>query len=273
LKALDFLYVGNVPSLIKLDIWKNFLKSLGIEFRYESSEEIPDLHKSNFQGIRFSEAFVSEVYHKAKGVSPLMVQLQAVDFLYIRNKEYWPKLVMREGLHSAILHKHSQLSAREGGLIVGSGTEAKMVASILIELGFRHITFVENDSNIPKNFIEELKLNYFQINIEVIGPDKVILLPGIYSVIVNTWDNVTGSDLLTDLLYFNYLKEPGLVINLKKIEGQDSLIEEAQAINEKTIQRKEIDIFIELNSIRPFVELNEKKIRDFVQLVLTSNTN
>jgi hypothetical protein len=198
-----------------------------------------------------------------------MVQLQSIVFLYFKENEYCPKLLLRECLHSAILHKHSQLSAREGGLIVGSGIEAKIAASILIELGFNHITFVENEESLSKNFIQELKSSYFGVNIELLPPYKVILLPGVYSVIINTWDIAKESELLTDLLYFNYLKDPGLVINLKTPPDQDLLIEEAQAINEKTIQKKEIDTFVELALLRPFVELSEKKIRDFVNSFLS----
>jgi hypothetical protein len=263
LKKLAFLYVGQVPEVVSSEKWKHFLISLGFEFEYESSDKLPNLADCKYQAIRFDSDFIYEAYKKVKGANPLMVQLKAVDFLYFKNKENWPKLVLREGLHSAILHKHPQLNAREGGLIVGSGHEAKIAASILVALGFSHISFVENEEKIPKNFIEEMKLTYFRVNIEILSPDKVILLPGIYSVIINTWDISKESELLTDLLYFNYLKKPGLVINLKKPKDHDLLIEEAKAISEKTIELKEIQTFIELASIRPFVELSEKKVRDF----------
>lgn len=261
------MYVGTLPNLVESGKLTHFLKELGVDFRYEQSAEIPDLTKGVFNAIRFSESFLKDAYHKAKGVTPLMVHLQVVDLLYHKNGEYWPKLLLRDGLHSVILHKHPKLSAREGGLIVGSGVEAKLVASVLIELGFSHITFVDDEETVSVDFINEMKAIYFQIKIEVIGPHKVILLPGIYSVIINTWDIVAESDLLTDLLYFNYLKEPGLVINLKKPQDFDLLIEEAKAIHQKTIQRNEIDVFMELNSIRPFVELNEKNIQNFISSI------
>lgn len=267
MKALRLLFVGPTPEIYNHEFWQVWTKSLNLDIQMDTSDEFPEknvLAKLHYHGVRCADNFMLTAFKNTKGATPMLVQLQVVDYFYLKNKEYWPKLLLREGLHAAILKKHPNLSTQEGGLIVGTGRDAKLAASVLIELGFDRITFVDNDEHVAKDFLTDLKKNYFQIKFDLITTDKVILLPGVYSVIVNTWDIGKESELLTDLLYFNYLKEPGLVINLKRPLGSDALIEEAKAINEKTIERNEIEIFVEIQGLRPFVELNENQINDLL---------
>jgi hypothetical protein len=261
--------MGFKSDIQQEEYWQKWTKKLNLNITIETCDHLQDWAKLvnlKYHCLRIGENLVEAAFKETKGVSPLMVKLQIVDYLYLKNNEYWPKLIMREGLHSAILKKHPNLSTQEGGLIVGTGRDAKLAASVLIEMGFNHITFVDNDEENAQKLLADFQKNFFRIRFEVISTDKVILLPGIYSVIINSWEWESGKDseLLTDLLYFNYLKEPGIVINLKKTQGVDSLIEEAKAFNEKTIQRNEIDLFVEINALRPFVEIKEHHISELL---------
>lgn len=185
---------------------------------------------ADYDLIRFDRHWAAEAFQLVMAAPPLITTLKTVDLLYKKRDTLWPHLNFKEAIHSTILQNHPYLNTKGSGLIIGGSTEAIQVAHVLAELGLKHITFVVDTDAIGTQFLALMKGSLFQINFEVITKEKIILLPGIYSVMVCCEDLRNNAALVTSILYFNYLERGGLILNCVYPLGEVPLTEEALAI-------------------------------------------
>ncbi len=188
-----------------------------------------------FDLVRLSQSEAKGAYPLLLAASPLISALETVDLFYKKNGAFWPHLNFKEGIHSTILQHHPYLNTKGSGLVVGSSVEAIQAIFTLVELGLKHITLVTENNSRSFALQEFVRSSLFQIKFEVITKEKVILLPGIYSVMVCCEDLRGNTALLTALLYFNYLERGGLIFNTLYPLEMMPLIEEALAIGAKCI--------------------------------------
>lgn len=196
----------------------------------------------NYDLIRFDRDWAVEAFHLVTAAPPLITTLQTVDLLYKKRGVLWPHLNFKEAIHSTILQSHPYLNTKGAGLIVGDSVEAIQVAYVLVELGLKHITFVVESEAVGSPFLELMKNSLFQIHFEVITKEKIILLPGIYSVMVCCKDLRDNAALLTSILYFNYLERGGLILNCVYPLDTVPLTEEALAIGAQCVSLPMIQI-------------------------------
>lgn len=194
--------------------------------------------KTLFDGydlIRFDRDWAAEAFHLVAAAPPLITILETVDLLYKKRGILWPHLNFKDAIHSTILQNHPYLNTKGSGLIIGDSVEAIQVAHVLVALGLKHITFVVESEAIGSPFLELMKNSLFQTHFEVIIKEKIILLPGIYSVMVCCKDLRDNHALLTSLLYFNYLERGGMILNCVYPLGSVPLMEEGLAIGAKSV--------------------------------------
>ncbi len=257
-----FLYVGTKNYFTNLEILKHNLKNLNINFEFEFTDCYPEKLNTHFDGIRLAEPFQNIAFQKKiSKVNTLISRIGIVDFIYQKNLNWWPSLILKEALHLAIVHKHQNLSSRERALIIGVSIDSKIAFDVLVLMGFKSFTIVGESQEEANEFKSSVQTKYFSLDIEAISSDKVILLPGVHSIVVNTWNLNKKSDLLTDLLYFNYLKGKGLVLHFYSDDEKDPLISEANAIQEKTISRLDLLIFKEIAALRYIIDIDESKLK------------
>jgi len=200
--------------------------------------------------VRFDRNWSQEVFNLVIVAPPLITVLQSIDLIYKKKGSFWPQLNFKDGVHSAILQNKPYLNTNGAGLIVGSSTDAIQVAYVLAELGIKQITFVVESDNIRSPLLELMKNSLFQINFEVITKEKIILLPGIYSVMICCEDLKHNSDLLTALLYFNYLERGGLILNPVYTLDKVPLMEEALAIGATCVDLPQIQLHEEVVALQ-----------------------
>jgi hypothetical protein len=97
----------------------------------------------------------------------------------------------------------------------------------------------------------------FDIKIEAFKVDQVVLLTGIYSLLICFEDLRKNSELLTALLYFNYLLRGGLVINAGFPIDNTALLEEAAAIRARVIDRSDIKLHLEISALRKVLPISQ----------------
>lgn len=226
-------YLRSDPSALS----EEEIKSSSIETRKGTA-----LHPMflDYDLIRFERSWGGEAFHMVQAAPPLMTSLQSVDMIYKKNETFWPSLSFKEGVHSAILITQPYLNTKGAGLIVGSSAEAIQSAYVLVELGLKQITFVVENDIINTTFLDSMKRSLFQVKLEAVTREKIILLPGAYSVMICCEDLRVRPDLLTALLYFNYLERGGVILNAVFPLDQVPLQEEALAIGAKFIGMPEL---------------------------------
>lgn len=253
---LKVLHVGEIPFFMPWREWYKKVEQVShhtVDYHQRSNpvalseEEINSLSKDStreaaphplfldYDLIRFERNWGVEAFHMVQATPPLMTSLQIVDMIYKKNGTFWPHLSFKDGIHSAILSTQPYLNTKGAGLIVGSSVEAIQTAYVLVELGLKQITFVVENDNINVNFLESMRRSLFQIKFEAITKEKIILLPGAYSAMICCEDLRARPELLTAILYFNYLERGGLILNAVFPLDQVPLQEEALAIGAKYI--------------------------------------
>ncbi len=259
---IKVLHIGELPFPLPWEEWYSKIeKAFHVKVSFEKRDHLSGDKKSieGYHLVRLSPSFVHEAYLLFSATPPLLSILQSVDFIYKKDHQLWPQLLFKEGLHSAILMKHPTLNIKGAGLIIGSSTEAVQAVFVLVELGLSQVTMVVEDE---KQIIEIKKLlrqALFQVKFEFITREKVILLPGIYSVIICCEDLKNKQDLFTSILYFNYLEKKGLVINAGAPLEKLPLVEEAQAIGATTVDIPELQIHQEVRALQKVLPITNKE--------------
>ncbi len=272
-REFSILHIGEIGFPIPWEQWNSKIEStLNCSFKTDVVDDLsggtPLLKKYSF--TRLSRGWAGEAYSLFKASSPLVTQVHYIDFIYNKNGSLWPHLLHKDAIHSVILERQPYMNIKGAGLVVGVSQEAILAAFVLVELGIKQITFVIENEEAGGPLLNLLKQSLFEVRFDVISKHKVILLPGIYSVIVCYEDLREQTELVTALLYFNYLERGGLVINAGTQLEKVPLMEEALAIGAKVVDISEVQIHEELMAIRKVIPLSESVLKKLIQSVQVS---
>ncbi len=144
------------------------------------------------------------------------------------------------GLKKMILDVGSGLDLKGSILIVGAGAGARVAAAAFINVGYKKVNITNKFSEQAEDLIEDLERKYFDIEFEFIPEEKLVLLPGTNSVLVNTTPLLPSNDLLNELYYFNFLKSPGIVFDFTTVPIDTPLVLEAEALGIKVVRGFEV---------------------------------
>lgn len=271
-RDIKILHVGNLSFPMNWKEWYSVVeKAFQRKIILEEQETIGGIQGAldEYDLIKLSSRFFYEASLLFSAVPPLLSLIQSVDLVFKKDHQLWPHLIFKEGLHSSILMRHPSLNIKGGGLIIGGSSEALQSAFVLAELGLSQITLVVEDEKQGESIKKLLTQALFQIQIEIITREKVILLPGVYSVLVCCEDLKNKQDLLTSILYFNYLEKTGLVVNAGASLEKLPLVEEAQAIGATVIDITELQIHREVRSLQKIMTISNKDANQLIHALLT----
>ncbi len=274
LEPLNVLHVGAIEFPIPWEDWYAGVgKVLGVQIGCKNQDHLSaqDLvsHFKKFDFIRLSPGWSTEASHLFPASAPLINRLHYVDLIFRKNKTLWPYLLHKDAIHSVIIDKQPCLNIKGSGLIVGYGPESILAVHVLADLGFKHITVVVEKDIDAQALLSLFRGSLFDVKFEIITRDKIILLPGIFSVVIVYSDLHKEIDLLTALLYFNYLERGGLVINAGFQCPEVPLLEESAAIGAKVVDVNEVQLHHELMAFRKILPLPREILKRMASLIST----
>jgi shikimate dehydrogenase len=192
------------------------------------SHLLPDILK-NHSVVRVESPFAEIILSHFKSQPALIRSIGAADTLVkvgdnwdLRSATYW-------GLEKALGELKQGLDRDSSALIVGAGAAARVAAAVIIKLGFRNVRFTNRQAERAQKIIDYFKKIYFDVELEYIPPEKLVLLTGTHGVLINTTPFTPDNALLNELYYFNFLKAPGLVVDLATA-AETPLMKEAREI-------------------------------------------
>lgn len=242
--------------------WEDWYRQVGeilnwkINFKLLKGD-ISSLHQLNsFDLVRLVPEQAQRVAPLFKASAPLISTMKYADIVYKKKASLWPHISHKEAVHSVILDKYPKLNTKGAGLIVGESPQAIVAARTLVELGIKHITFVLDNVTETDSFLQVVGQSLFEVHLEVIQKDQVILLPGIYSVMICYYDLKEEKELLEGLLFFSYLMHGGLII-MNTTMDLAPLREEASAIGAKVVDSVMLQVHDELMALRTIVPLHQ----------------
>ena len=194
----------------------------------------------DFDQLRVGAPFGSLLAANMEQSNAMTMTLQSADCLQQINGKWWPRSLMSEALLRGILRKKLSIDLHSKAIVIGTGATAKASLHPLIKLGFQQIAFTDTDVAAGYDFIDKLKRRIFGVEFEFVEQQDISLLPGTFSVVVNTTPDTGSNSLIEDLSFFNYLRPQGVVIDLSVAPGELSFIGQAKLVQAQSLSGYEI---------------------------------
>lgn len=227
----EFLKQNNHPSELNL---------IQLENEGELKKSVEDC-KPSTESMRFASDLY-EVAAQLYETNPVQtLTLKVGDGLKLSNQSWWLRCYTFQALNHLISKYGTEINLEGEVLIIGSGGFARLCASAFIRIGFKNINISSLDLAQTQSLAKDLEKSYFGVRAKAIPSDQLILLPGTHTVLINTLkDTPEAQNLLTELYYFNFLKQGGMVWDLNFLAINSELTKEAQDVGAFTLNGVEL---------------------------------
>lgn len=149
------------------------------------------------------------------------------DGMIRKDGKWWPMCALYEAFSQLLKDIGHQLDLSASVMVAGSGAAARIAVAVFFKAGFRNFLISSFDESEANKMIQEINSRMFGLSIRWIAKDKIVLLPGETSALVNCTLASEENTLLAELCYLNFLKRPGLLIDLPLAKENNQLIIEA----------------------------------------------
>lgn len=246
----------NQPSLSLLHM-QEFLKTKNLEieiafFSPESSESLfVDLKKLKaFDFLRLTYESSQKIL-EGWGTQPAQVRLLGCcDTFLHEGKSFGPRVILYEILREAIIAKVSDHDIKETGYVICNDMKGRLLVSLLLSLGHRKVFLVGEDEDFVNREVEFLQR--FHIGTEILGlsANDLTLQTTRASILINTIHFSDDNPILNDLVYFNFMKSGGAVLDLDFEKNKSLLLEEAQRASLKVLAPTYVSSFYDFSLIK-----------------------
>lgn len=223
-----------------------YLRELGVENEFEPfaspDEGLEDLSKlDHLHYVRISSRFGPQVLKLVPVQSSWITTLGVIDGMMKREDgKWWPMCALFEAFGALIFELGQDLDMRGSVLVAGAGGTARIAIAALFKAGFRNFlmtNFKESEAQIT---IDEVRSKFFGLTLQYVPLEKIVLLPGESTVIVNCTPSVEQNPLLVELSYMNFLKRPGFLFDVSRSKTPSLLVQEAKDAGVRVISGVEL---------------------------------
>jgi hypothetical protein len=200
-----------------------------VQLEYKESEDwsqelgqIPDIRH-----VRWGDSIQIKIAKTSKVQSSWTALLGLADGMVLRDGRWWPLCASYEILSQGIISIGEGLDIRASAFVTGAGAMARAGIAALFRMGFRKFRIVSANAPEAENLKQELAVKFFGIDIELVPPEKIVMLGGVSSIVLNTLTELEAPELVTEISYLNFLKRPGALIDVSMSPKQTLLLKEA----------------------------------------------
>lgn len=207
----------------------------------DSTNEIHDLNVfSKFDHVRLTTRIGGQVLRHVKVQSSWVTLLGVVDGMTKVDGAWWPLCAVYQSLGEILIELGRGLDMRGNVLIAGAGGEARVALASFFKAGFRQFLVTNYEASEAEAMVKEMRGKFFGLEITHIPMDKIVLLPGETSVLVNTTPHIEENALLVELSYLNFLKRDGYLFDFHRSPKPTVLAQEALDAGVKVIGGQQI---------------------------------
>lgn len=247
-KVFKWVEIARDSTPIRYEVLSDCINKKGSANEFTSLEVAPaDFDDAlaealeKYDAIRLASPYGLQVVDKLQGQRADIVHLGAGDSLVKKADGRWVLTATGlEGMKHIVRVHGKKIHLKASSLIVGSGAQARFSIVALMQIGVKHFKISNQFQEQAKELIAELKRKYFGVEFEFIPEDRLVLLPGTNSVLINSTPLVTSNSILRELYYFNFLRTDGLVIDLTFLPLTTPLVKEAQQIGIQSVRGYEV---------------------------------
>lgn len=193
-----------------------------------------------FDHIRISNRIGPLLMKHLKVQSSWTTLLGVVDGMNKTPHGWWPLCALYESFGQVLIQLGQELDKRGSVLIAGSGGTARTAIAAFFKAGFQNFLVTNFDEVEAQQLIRDVRSRFFGLTVTWVPMERIVLLPGESSVIVNCTPSVEENALLIELSYLNFLKRPGFLFDLSRGGKPSLLVAEAQDAKVRTISGIEI---------------------------------
>lgn len=227
-------------------------KNLETEISFYSADVLESLiqDKQKLKSFHFLRVTYesSQKILETWGPQPTQVRLLGCcDTFLHEGKSFVPRVILYEALREAIVSKISNYDIKDAGYVICNDMKGRLLISLLLSLGHRKVFLVgENEEFIDK---EVEFLQRFHIGTEILGlpAHHLTLQTTRASILINTIDFTDDDTILNDLVYFNFMKNGGAILDLNFEKSKSVLLEEAQRASLKTLSSSYVSSFYDFS--------------------------
>ncbi len=195
---------------------------------------------SAFDHVRVSSRLAPDLVRQLKVQSSWTTLLGVVDGMNNTARGWWPLCALYESFGNVFIALGQDLDMRGNVFIAGAGGTARIAIAAFFKAGFQNFFVTNFDEEEAQKMIQEVRARFFGLTIQWVAMEKIVLLPGESSVLVNCTPSVEENALLTELSYMNFLKRPGFLFDVSRSPKPSVLVQEAHDAGVRVISGAEL---------------------------------
>lgn len=260
---------GLIPDLENI---KRHLQSVNTAFESAIYDTLPNLRMANLEGslIRCGLEFGSE-HVTQLAMAPENVRFtKTFDFLTYENSIWVPRLRYFDLLRRRIVTHFGNVEIKECAGIIFDSEVGDGLVSVAVSLGYKTILLFVPDGSEDK--VSEFSRYYIGVKFKTIPFSTITQNKDTTSLIVNAVNVEGNSGLMSDLAYFNFMSNKGIVIDLVSKTPIHPLLFEAEKAGLRTMKRRDITAFYDYESLKLVYDQAEAAKDEFLQNYLEIET-
>lgn len=215
--------------------WVNLsaqLRTLGVANEYVkwegSTTEFADIAALDaFDHVRVSTSIGPALLKKLKVQSSWSTLIGVIDGMVKNEHGWWPLCALYESFGQILIKIGQELDVRGSVMVAGAGGIARVAVAAFFKAGFKNILLTNFKVEEAQKLMEEIRSKMFGLNVQWVPMEKIVLLPGESSALVNCTPSIEENALLIELSYLNFLKRPGFLFDSSRFPKSSVLVQEA----------------------------------------------
>lgn len=192
--------------------------------------------------------------------------LYCADSMFFQDSKWWPRLNLKEAIRILIVKKARSLDIKESAYVVGQGAMLRMLGALVAGFGFSKVYLVGLSLTDVEHQMQELKQNFMGVDWRPLEAHQLTMQTIGATLLINSLSLANDSGLMSDLAYFNFMKNQGLVVDLNVVPIDNPLIEEAKRASLRTLSGFEVRtqqdlLFIERLGYLPLISVDAYAIK------------
>ncbi len=190
---------------------------------------------SDYEHVRFTGAFSRWIPGASSQFDLSEALLRVGDGMIYFENRWWVRSALREAICRQISSWDKLLDLTADVFIVGTGASARASISALFKAGFRRFRVTGRSQESYQKMVDDMVKHHFDIFFEFVPREKIVLMTGQHSIVVNASPLGENNELLNELSYLNFLKRDGVVWDLALSSHATPLLQEAEDVGLMTV--------------------------------------
>lgn len=199
-----------------------------LELPVEFVDSIAEPLKAKIGGLIVEPSQSDEWLKKIKSASTDVIRVGFLDSLLQDHGRLWPRNLYFSVFREAIVRAVGQLDITSWAYVAAEGPWARFGVAVAFDLGYRRVRVICNQEGAVDDLRERMSHFCFGLEVEGLRTSDVTLQPNNGSMLLNAYDLSKDPDMSQTLLYLNFVRLPGVIVDVSKMSVMSPLIQEGQ---------------------------------------------